>query len=128
SLGVIVLSLLRLGEAVFFGRIGGTARPVILTQNSYGILFSTFSPYVLIQAVSLKKSKRLWAIISLLLVWGAMVLNGSRSSWVAAVIGLVMLILLFMAKQPKQFMGLAIILVFVVILSTLLISALPSVR
>jgi len=68
--GIFVLALLRLGEAFIFGRIGELSGPQLLTQNSYGMLFSSFSPYVTLQFFDGKGVKKVWRVFRIIIVLG----------------------------------------------------------
>lgn len=100
---IVVLALLRWSEAILFGKIGAWTHTTFMTQNSYGFLFSVFAPYVLIQMVGQKSflGKAFWGIATLTL-WGAVAINGSRSSWVAVTAGILGFVLIYTLANPKH--------------------------
>lgn len=102
---VLLVALLRWGEVIFAGRIGAAAYTTIMTQNSYGFQFSAFTPFVLIMLLREKKGKKLFWLLSLMIVLGAVAINGSRGSWVAIGIGLAASSLLLFFAKPRKLIG-----------------------
>jgi O-antigen ligase len=101
ALGVSAAALLRLAEAFALGVIDG-ARTHWLSPNDYGMSFSTFTPFLLWQAVAGRGAQRWLAIASVPLALAALALNGSRSSWAGALIGgLVFLTLLLLSGRLR---------------------------
>lgn len=99
AVGIALLGLLRLGEAFFGGAIGAWTSLQFMTQNSYGIQFSTFFP-VLLSFAYWGKHRGI-AILAILAAVAAVLINGSRTGWLGALAGtLVFLcILLFTQRQ-----------------------------
>lgn len=87
-LGVMILltALARWGEITLFGRLGAGVGTKFQTQNNYGILFSTYTPFLLVPVFTARRGRAL-LVPALMLVWGAIALNGSRGSWVAVGLG-----------------------------------------
>ena len=85
AIGIAFLGFARLGEAVFGGAIGAWTQLRIMTQNSYGIQFSTFYPFLL--SLVLWGKHRKLAIIATLALLAAIIINGSRTSWGTVLIG-----------------------------------------
>ncbi|MCL4439290.1 MAG: O-antigen ligase family protein [Firmicutes bacterium] len=83
-LGVMICltALARWGEIALFGNIGAWSGTKLQTQNNYGILFSTYTPFLLVPVFTARRGRAL-LVLALMLVWGAIALNGSRGSWVA---------------------------------------------
>ena len=78
--GVIGSGAFRLGLAVF-GGMWKLGREAALTQNTYGLLFSTFWPFALVMAVEARR--RIWiSRLGLVVLFVAIVINGSRGAWV----------------------------------------------
>ena len=103
-LGIAVLALagLRLYEAIALGKWGAWTSPRLLSQNSYGVQFSSFAPYGLWLALSFKGLRR-WAIaLCVLLMWLAIAVNGSRSSWIAGSIGTAVFLFLYALSQKRR--------------------------
>ena len=100
SLAILAVAIVRWGEAIIFGKIGAWVGVSFLTQNFYGILFSTYSPYLL---VALAQRRRGRDMAAALLVWGAVAINGSRSSWIAVTAGICLFALLYLRAFPAQF-------------------------
>lgn len=92
---IVILAILRLYEAVAFGRWGAWTNSQFLTQNSYGIQFSTFFPFALIPPIILKGWKRRLSIVALFATIIAVAGNGSRSSWIAVVAGAILFVALY---------------------------------
>jgi len=126
-LGVAVLALggFRLFEVVVYGKWGAWTSPVFLTQNSYGILFSSFFPFGLALPFVLRGWQRSAAIIGVGIL-GLMILgNGSRSSWAAAGVGAALFIVLYgmaQSRRPSRIAGPALL----VLAFALLVSQLPA--
>ncbi len=103
---VLALAFLRWFEGIVFGRIGAWTGTEYFSQNSYGSLFSIFSPYLLIMIIQGKGWKRLLAIIGNFILWGALLINGSRGSWVAIALGILATLLMLFVSKPRKFAGL----------------------
>lgn len=96
--GIMALGALRVGSAMVAG-MWRAARVFALTQNTYGLLFSTFWPFGLVMATSEQRvSKTIRIGVAVLFV--AILINGSRGSWVA-VTATTSLYLLFTATSLK---------------------------
>jgi len=67
---VLTLALIRWFEGIAYGKIGAWTGTVFLNQNSYGALFSIFSPYLLIMVLQKKRCKQLFTIGGNFLLWG----------------------------------------------------------
>lgn len=116
ALGVSAAALLRLVEALWETDL---TRTHWLSPNDYGMSFSTFTPFLLWQAVAARGPRRWLASASLPLVLAALALNGSRSSWAGtAAGGFVLLALLLLSGRagavrrlwPAAAAGLALVL------------------
>jgi len=107
---VFILALLRWGEVLIYGNIGAWTGTHLLSQNNYGVLFSTFSPFLLIMIFQQRGWKRLLAILGNLMLWGAVAINGSRGSWIAIGIGLGISVLFLFSTNSRKFSGLLILL------------------
>jgi O-antigen ligase len=98
--GVFALALLRWGEVLILGNIGAWTGTHTFTQNEYGMLFSTNSPFLLMLFFRTRGNRKVLAAIGNILLWCAAIINGSRSSWVAIAAGLgVMMVFLFISRQ-----------------------------
>jgi O-antigen ligase len=87
---------------------------VVLTQNSYAIQFSTFGS-VLLSLVFV--GKRVFpAMLATLLLWSAVLINGSRGGWLAVLASTLVFVWIFMRTQRQRGRALAV--------SSLLIAAL----
>jgi len=102
---VLLLAILRWGEVLVYGNIGAESITHLQTQNDYGFLFSTFSPFLLAMIFSEKKVDRFIAVPGSILLWGAAAVNGSRGSWVAIGVGIVFLLVLLLFSQPRKAVG-----------------------
>lgn len=125
--GALLLAVLRWVEVLLYGNIGAWTGTHLFSQNSYGFLFSCFSPYLLLLAVNSKGWKALLMWGGNLLLWGAAAVNGSRGSWVALVIGLGIFLLLLTLSRAKKFIGTLLILVFLGGLATVVWTASPRI-
>ena len=100
--GVFILGLARWIEVLIFENIGAWTGTHLISQNSYGLLFSTFSPFLFLFISINKGIKRLFAIGACIILWGAVVINGSRGSWVSIVAGLVLFFLIQVISRPRK--------------------------
>ena len=108
---VFVLSVLRLSEVFFLSSTIylGTSR--LLTANAYGLLFSTFAPFLYIMSFSKKGLKRILAIVATFFLIGAVMINGSRGSWISITTGLGFTLIILFFSNPRKFSGLVIALI-----------------
>jgi O-antigen ligase len=103
ALGILALALLRWFEAVFLGNIGFDSIPTFLTQNNYGFQFSMFVPMALVWLVSGRS--RLWGIAAMLVIWGAVAINASRSAWITAVVGYLLFLWMYLRSGQGRSRG-----------------------
>jgi O-antigen ligase len=123
----LILALLRWYEVARYGNLGAWTGTHLLSQNTYGVLFSTFSPFLLLMVFQENKGKRLLAWAGNFILWSAVAINGSRGSWVAIVSGLVLCLLLLTITRPRKFLVLLILLLFSVSIASIAWVALPRV-
>ena len=114
---IVLLALFRWGEGLLGGRVGAYSHLKIIPQNTYGILFSTFTPFLYPNLLSIKK-KRLFGILAVLLVFGAALMNGSRSSWIALAGSFVVFWLIVLISTPGKFEKAFILLIISVVMLT----------
>lgn len=86
--GAFILVLCRWFEGVFWGKVGAWSHTKILTENTYAFIFSTFGPMFIAMVIQVKGRKRLFYITALVLLWGAIFINGSRSCWITTAFAL----------------------------------------
>jgi O-antigen ligase len=107
---MFALVLLRLFEAVAWGVINTYEDNTrLLTPNEYGFLFSTFFPFLLAPVFSFTSKHKLFMILRMLIGVTAVVINGSRSSWISVAVGIVFFTLVLLIIRPRKG-GLAVIL------------------
>ena len=111
---VLVLALLRWAEVLVYGNIGAWSGTHLMTQNTYGILFSMFAPFSLGFLLYSKGLRKLAAIGANLALWGAAAINGSRGSWVAISIGAIIFLIVLMFSKPGKFGGMLVLLILAV--------------
>lgn len=124
--GGLILALIRLAEGIVYGTIGVEIATHFLNQNSYGFLFSTCSPFLLILIFRYKGIKRTVAVFGTVLLWGAAAINGSRGSWVAIGIGFILFLLFLFSLRPKKYLGTLFILSFIIGLAAAVIYMIPQ--
>lgn len=117
GIGVIVLAVLRLGEAVLYGRWGAWSGPQLLTQNSYGIQFSEFAVYGLFLAMLTTGKSRLLGTIGLVVLILAIAGNGSRGSLIGTSVSTVIFVLLLALSHPGNTRPLWTLLVIVSVIA-----------
>ncbi len=99
---VFALGLVRLFEAVAWGKVGAYTNPQMLSQNDYGFLFSTFFPFLVAPILTTRGPKRALMIPRMLLVGAAVLINGSRGSWVSVTAGILVFSLLYALEKPRK--------------------------
>lgn len=100
GIGVVVLAILRLGEAVLYGRWGAWTEPQLLSQNSYGIQFSEFAVYGLFLAMLTGGRRRFIGTLGLAVLVLAIAGNGSRGSLIATSVSTMVFVLLLALSNP----------------------------
>lgn len=102
GVSIMIVGLLRLFEATAYERVGpSTSR--ILSQNAYGILFSTFAPFAFVLVLLVRSNfMRLISVVGFLALIIAIVLNGSRSSWLTVSVGLSVVAGLILITQRRH--------------------------
>ena len=101
GLCALLLGAMRLYEGVAFAR-WGAGSSAILTQNTYGILFSTFTPFAVALPFMLKGWFGRVSVFGITLLLVAIIVNGSRSAWIVVSLGLLIFTLLYILTQPKR--------------------------
>lgn len=124
---ILIIAVMRWVEALGFGRIGTRNFPVFLTQNSYGFQFSAFTPFLFVKVFSAKGKDIFGWGLAVFISLAAVIINGSRGSWVAVSLGLILFALLFFISNPKKFSGLVILVIFVALLSVIVLTASPAI-
>jgi O-antigen ligase len=121
---ILVTALCRWGEALLFGKVGAWTKGGLytMTQNNYAILFSTYAPCLLVPLLS-REGRRWPAILAALVVWGAVVINGSRGAWIAVSLGICVFIVLYAVAQPARMYSLLPLMLLPVVLGGLLMLA-----
>jgi O-antigen ligase len=123
---VLVLALLRWGEVLIYGNIGIEMGPHLMSQNSYGFQFSTFSPFLLILMIQQRGWKRVLAAVGNVLLWGATLINGSRGSWAGVAAGIVLCLVLFAWAKPRRFLGVLVLLLCIGGLTVAILRGVPE--
>lgn len=117
--GVSLTAGLRLLEFFVLGS-GGSQW---LSANEYGMVFSTFTPFLAWAAIAQSSRGRWLAMAALSVVLLAVAVNGSRSSWASVFVGAAVLgVLFFVVKKhanirlawPIAAAGMAVLLLFAV--------------
>lgn len=124
--GAMVLALLRWGEVLVYGNIGAWTGTHLLSQNAYGIQFSTFSPFLLILMLRYQGKKRVIAAVGNVLLWSAVAINGSRSSWVTIGIGFVLFLFFLVQAHSKKVIRFVFFLALIIGIAAALISTVPK--
>lgn len=101
GVSLLILGGIRVTEGLLFDKWGAWTRPLFLTQNTYGIQFSTFVPFAVYFVFAHKGMVRLFGIGMLGVVVFALLMNGSRSSWIAVAAGLFVAGLIYTIANPK---------------------------
>jgi O-antigen ligase len=124
--GIFILALLRWLEVIVYGNLGAWTGTHLLSQNTYGFLFSMFSPFLFTTLLEVRGVMRWLAVGANLTLWGAAAINGSRGSWVAMGVTIaVQLVLLWMTRPRRSFLPAVAVLVVVIIGSVMLATPNP---
>jgi O-antigen ligase len=124
--GVVILALLRWVEVLVFANIGAWMGTRFTSQNNYGLLFSAYSPFLLIRAVDQRGTKRFLSLLGYLMLLGAVAINGSRGSWVAVSVGLALMLLLLALTQRKRLVGVLLLLSLLIAIGGVIFSSVPA--
>jgi O-antigen ligase len=109
--GGMSLALLRWGEVIVYGNIGAWTGTHLLYENDYGFIFSLSSPFLLFLLLRTRGIKWWLAAAGNVILWGAAAVNGSRGSWTAIGIGLLITLALLVWLRPTKIIGLLFFLV-----------------
>ncbi len=93
---IVGLACLRWYEGVFYGSIGAWTRLRFMTQNNYGMLFSCFGILPLAFGLAGKGKYKIWSFLGVFLIWGAVIINGSRTSWITMSAGVIVCLFVYM--------------------------------
>jgi O-antigen ligase len=100
GIAVVILAGLRCFEGIVLGKVGAWTETVFTTQNNYGILFSTFTPFLFPVFLGRGFLPRTLCAAGLLAVLIACAINGSRGSWICIALALVVFFLLALVSRP----------------------------
>jgi O-antigen ligase len=106
---ILALALVRCGEVALYGNIGAFTGTHLMTQNSYGFLFSTFSPFLLFLMIQQRGWKQLLMVIPNVILWGAAAINASRGSWISIAVGVTLCLVLLLWSRPRQFVEMLVL-------------------
>jgi len=99
--GMLGLAALRWVEVLLFSNVGAWTGTHFMSQNNYGLQFSTFSPFLFTWLLEARGKQRWLAVSANLILWGAAAINGSRGSWVAIAAGVAVQLLFFLMVRQK---------------------------
>ena len=98
---VVVLAGLRCFEGIVLGKVGAWTNTIFTTQNNYGILFSTFTPFLFVVFLGRGFLPKAFCVGGLLAILFACAINGSRGSWVAIALALAVFCSLAFVSRPS---------------------------
>lgn len=101
GIAVVVLAGLRCFEGIVLGKIGAWTNTIFTAQNNYGILFSTFTPFLFPVFLGRGFIRKTLCAAGLLAVLFACVINGSRGSWICIALALAVFFLLALMSRPQ---------------------------
>ncbi len=123
SLGLTATVLLRWLEVLTLGNIGAWTGTRFFSQNTYGWLFSTFSPFLLASFFQARGVRRWGWGGALLALWSVAAINGSRGSWIGMLVGLLVFLLLLVVAYPRYLGRVISVLMLVAVFLVLLLAA-----
>lgn len=100
GIAVVVLAGLRCFEGFVFGKVGAESHPVFTSQNYYGVLFSTFTPFLFPVFLGRGFLRKASCVVGLLVILYACAINGSRGSWICIALALAVFFLLALVSRP----------------------------
>jgi len=125
---VVVLAGLRCAEGILLGKIGAETEPIVTTQNSYGILFSTFTPFLFPVFLERGLMRKLACVGGLFVIFLACAMNGSRGSWICIALALAIFFLLGLMSRPTVSLRLVLPMGLVVVASAGILAGSARVR
>jgi len=120
--GAFALALLRWGEVLLYGNLGAWTGTHLLTQNTYGFIYSTFSPFLFLLLLQARGRRRWLAVLANVALWGAAAINGSRGSWVAIAATVALQLGLLLITRPRSARFPAAVVLATVALGVLLVA------
>jgi O-antigen ligase len=102
GIAVVVLAGLRCFEGLVFGKVGAWTNTIFTTQNYYGILFSTFTPFLFPVFLGRGFLRKAFSATGLLVILFACAINGSRGSWICIALGLTVFCALAFVSRPSK--------------------------
>ena len=120
ALGIGILGVLRFGEAIFGGATGAWMRLRVMSENGYGIQFSMFYP-VLLTFLYVKENRK-WTILGIVVLLASILMNGSRSNWIATALStfLVVVMMLFVHGKVIRTIFIVVFLAGMIVLGSML--------
>ena len=100
GIAVAILAGLRCFEGIVLGKVGNWTNTIFTTQNTYGILFSTFTPFLFPVFLGRGFIRKLLCAVALFAVLFACAINGSRASWICIALALAVFFLLALVSRP----------------------------
>ena len=124
---VFALALVRLFEAFAWGAIN-TYESVtrLLTPNSYGFLFSAFFPFLLVPVFAINGGNKILSILRVLIVAFAVIVNGSRSSWISVAASIIFFTLVLTFLRSKKSGMVFFLLILILLFASLGWNLLPE--
>ncbi|MBU3758319.1 MAG: O-antigen ligase family protein [Candidatus Omnitrophica bacterium] len=120
SLSVFLLALVRLYEAIRYGSYGAWMELKFMTQNEYAFIFSANTVFIAGFLMQAEARKRMLAILGLGIVLAVVLMNGSRSSWIAIAASFAVFGWICAAADPKKGRGIFKAALFLVLLGGLM--------
>jgi O-antigen ligase len=125
---VVVLAGLRCFEGIVLGRVGAWTSTILTTQNNYGILFSTFTPFLFPVFLGRGFVRKLVCASGLFAVLFACAINGSRGSWICIALALAVFSLLAFVSRPGASLRLVLPVGFAALALVAVLAGSPQVR
>lgn len=100
GIAVVVLAGLRCFEGIVLGKVGTDSNPIFAAQNMYGVLFSTFTPFLFPVFLGRGFVRKLLCAAGLFAVLLACAINGSRGSWICIALALAVFFLVALVSRP----------------------------
>lgn len=114
---IVFLAVIRLYEAVVYGSVGAWTKLYFMPQNQYAWLFSSYSIFLAGPLFEAGKKHKFLTLLGMILVLGAVIVNGSRSSWISMIAAVLVFGLIYLAAHPEKGRGIAKLVVFLILLA-----------
>ena len=99
--GVIIIAVICVIDVIRSIYINHDFDTSLLTKNTYGLIFSTFTPFLFMLVFTSGCLRRIIYLLFMIAALTIIVFNGSRTSFITAMVGLIIFALLGNKRRSK---------------------------